>query len=102
SSRRRHTRFSRDWSSDVCSSDLNEILGKPESKQHAFVMWAKISGRKHDVFSGVCVRTKNEKYSIVVRTQVEFQSLTTHDMESYRSEERRVGQEGRQQRADES
>src|SRR5690606_22445188 len=23
--RRRHTRFSRDWSSDVCSSDLNEI-----------------------------------------------------------------------------
>src|SRR5690606_39817019 len=25
SSRRRHTRFSRDWSSDVCSSDLNII-----------------------------------------------------------------------------
>src|SRR5690606_41077648 len=26
-SRRRHTRFSRDWSSDVCSSDLNlELL----------------------------------------------------------------------------
>src|SRR5690606_40504474 len=24
SSRRRHTRFSRDWSSDVCSSDLAE------------------------------------------------------------------------------
>src|SRR5690606_39346486 len=24
SSRRRHTRFSRDWSSDVCSSDLNQ------------------------------------------------------------------------------
>src|SRR5690606_40368926 len=27
SSRRRHTRFSRDWSSDVCSSDL-QILAK--------------------------------------------------------------------------
>src|SRR5690606_40390475 len=25
SSRRRHTRFSRDWSSDVCSSDLVEL-----------------------------------------------------------------------------
>src|SRR5690606_40319971 len=25
SSRRRHTRFSRDWSSDVCSSDLNKM-----------------------------------------------------------------------------
>src|SRR5690606_40806785 len=27
SSRRRHTRFSRDWSSDVCSSDLATLLG---------------------------------------------------------------------------
>src|SRR5690606_39349658 len=26
SSRRRHTRFSRDWSSDVCSSDLDDLL----------------------------------------------------------------------------
>src|SRR5690606_8739327 len=25
SSRRRHTRFSRDWSSDVCSSDLTDV-----------------------------------------------------------------------------
>src|SRR6266700_5859490 len=31
SSRRRHTRFSRDWSSDVCSSDLRALRcrGKP-------------------------------------------------------------------------
>src|SRR5690606_40132701 len=26
SSRRRHTRFSRDWSSDVCSSDLGHVF----------------------------------------------------------------------------
>src|SRR5690606_40361716 len=26
SSRRRHTRFSRDWSSDVCSSDLSMLV----------------------------------------------------------------------------
>src|SRR5690606_39611635 len=26
SSRRRHTRFSRDWSSDVCSSDLTDVF----------------------------------------------------------------------------
>src|SRR5690606_40248495 len=26
SSRRRHTRFSRDWSSDVCSSDLGKSM----------------------------------------------------------------------------
>src|SRR5690606_40986124 len=29
SSRRRHTRFSRDWSSDVCSSDLDPQLLRP-------------------------------------------------------------------------
>src|SRR5690606_39874213 len=29
SSRRRHTRFSRDWSSDVCSSDLDETGQRP-------------------------------------------------------------------------
>src|SRR5690606_40076074 len=27
-SRRRHTRFSRDWSSDVCSSDLHDHIAK--------------------------------------------------------------------------
>src|SRR5207249_4256543 len=29
SSRRRHTRSKRDWSSDVCSSDLRDIFGSP-------------------------------------------------------------------------
>src|SRR5690606_21433466 len=37
SSRRRHTRFSRDWSSDVCSSDLSfaspSIVKTPEPSQ---------------------------------------------------------------------
>src|SRR5947209_16537602 len=28
SSRRRHTSYCRDWSSDVCSSDLNEVVGE--------------------------------------------------------------------------
>src|SRR5207302_3597291 len=32
SSRRRHTRFSRDWSSDVCSSDLRRC---PPASHHA-------------------------------------------------------------------
>src|SRR5690606_39527264 len=31
SSRRRHTRFSRDWSSDVCSSDLGRAHDEPGS-----------------------------------------------------------------------
>src|SRR5690606_39347602 len=34
SSRRRHRRFSRDWSSDVCSSDLNRLWRKGEESGH--------------------------------------------------------------------
>src|SRR5690606_41207508 len=34
SSRRRHTRFSRDWSSDVCSSDLAEVHAAAEGLAH--------------------------------------------------------------------
>lgn len=60
-----------------------EILGKPESKAHAFEIWKKISGRSHDVFSGVCVSTKQEISSIVVQTQVDFQALSHNDMECY-------------------
>src|SRR5690606_40940648 len=33
SSRRRHTRFSRDWSSDVCSSDLERRFSTPEIRR---------------------------------------------------------------------
>src|SRR5690606_39381854 len=32
-SSRRHTSFSRDWSSDVCSSDLGMIDGRPVAEQ---------------------------------------------------------------------
>src|SRR5690606_39767968 len=41
SSRRRHTRFSRDWSSDVCSSDLLRSLEKedPRLKDRASDRW---------------------------------------------------------------
>src|SRR5690606_39337387 len=52
SSRRRHTRFSRDWSSDVCSSDLlyehiaslntllNLYLPPSQEAEHRFAMGA--------------------------------------------------------------
>src|SRR2546430_9929600 len=33
SSRRRHTRFDCDWSSDVCSSDLAELRGGEQARQ---------------------------------------------------------------------
>src|SRR5690606_40201157 len=43
SSRRRHTRFSRDWSSDVCSSDLRQFRRHPAGR-HAVVLVAAEEG----------------------------------------------------------
>src|SRR5256886_12077469 len=38
SSRRRHTRFDCDWSSDVCSSDLAVAVAQPTRESHCFVV----------------------------------------------------------------
>src|SRR5215510_3841710 len=37
SSRRRHTRWPRDWSSDVCSSDLDPVLAQAAAKASRIV-----------------------------------------------------------------
>src|SRR5690606_40685403 len=57
SSRRRHTRFSRDWSSDVCSSDLFAAVGVVEDQagyaERALVLdavddrWRRVGGQGH-------------------------------------------------------
>src|SRR5690606_40190140 len=39
----RHTRFSRDWSSDVCSSDLNKY-------QSPYYRYTDTSGQEHEVW----------------------------------------------------
>ncbi|MEB3753889.1 Maf family nucleotide pyrophosphatase [Acinetobacter sp. MD2(2019)] len=68
---------------DTCLSLDNEIIGKPLNKAHAFEIWQKLSGRMHDVLTGVCVMNALTTSSQVVKTQVQFQILTPHDMEYY-------------------
>src|SRR2546422_4497150 len=63
SSRRRHTRCSRDWSSDVCSSDL-QTRGTVVDKRTdiwAFgaVLYEMLSGRK--AFAGDTVRSEERR-----------------------------------------
>jgi septum formation protein len=79
---------------DTALGVAGQILGKPESKEHAFAMWQMLSNRKHEVFSGVCVRTKQQISSIVVRTQVEFQTLTPQDMQEYWATGEPIGKAG--------
>ena len=71
-----------------------KIVGKPESKAHAFDIWKALSGRQHDVFSGVCVATATNIFSEVVQTRVEFQHLTHADMEDYWATGEPIGKAG--------
>src|SRR5207302_8252551 len=90
SCRRRHTSFSRDWSSDVCSSDLR--------------LWDRLFGRFFRAFNRVFELT-TERYGGAVGRLVRRPALalTTYALLlglivvgfRTRSEERRVGKDGR-------
>src|SRR5690606_40028590 len=81
SSRRRHTRFSRDWSSDVCSSDLqradDDLVAHPGLLQRVEV------GLEHRHRRGEEGREADDV------------GLVLLDRGEERSEERRVGKECR-------
>src|SRR5690606_40154923 len=85
SSRRRHTSFSRDWSSDVCSSDLAVI----DNREHRL---------RPGMFADVTVLAGHEEPVVAVPKTAISYSLhgdAVFVVEEARSEERRVGKEGR-------
>ncbi len=79
---------------DTSLSFAGKIIGKPQSKQHAFEIWATISGQWHDVYSGICVASSIQCLSDVVRTEVELQQLSLVDMEKYWATGEPVGKAG--------
>src|SRR5690606_39761930 len=90
SSRRRHTRFSRDWSSDVCSSDLaagHSVQFLPEQSIIDRVLAEVQAGR---VTIGVIGALHGDFPLLAARNALE--PLTRLDE---RSEERHVGKECR-------
>src|SRR5690606_40585743 len=98
-SRRRHTSFSRDWSSDVCSSDLNRALV-------CTLTLGKISCQMRSA-PRASRRARSIRISIALtRALIQLGLLLEVNPPGAfcaRSEERRVGQEctGRRRRADE-
>src|SRR3712207_8201080 len=82
SSRRRHTRYWRDWSSDVCSSDL-KTFDKLESDKKIELISENVNENE---------LTKTEK---MLLGYLQNKDLNTLEKEINRSEERRVGKECR-------
>lgn len=65
----------------VCVED--EILGKPKDADDARRMLRKLSGREHEVVTGVVVATKERKEAFSVTTLVKFANLSDEIIEHY-------------------
>ena len=61
----------------------NEILGKPHDDAEAKEMLHKISGRKHQVVTGVCLTTMEKQRCFSVSTDVTFKNLKEEEIDYY-------------------
>ncbi len=59
------------------------ILGKPHSPEEAFSMLRSLSGKTHEVFTGVCILHEDKKISFAERTEVNFCELTDEEINDY-------------------
>ncbi|WP_421940672.1 Maf family protein [Pedobacter sp.] len=60
-----------------------EILGKPTDRAHAQEMLAKLSGSKHEVFTGVTLVKGEAMYSFYDRTAVYCKEVTSEEIDFY-------------------
>ncbi|WP_316806388.1 Maf family protein [Pedobacter agri] len=60
-----------------------EILGKPRDRAHAQEMLAKLSGSKHEVFTGVTLVKGAQMVSFYDRTVVSCRSVTSEEIDFY-------------------
>lgn len=71
----------------ICADTIvlidNEILGKPNGKDEAIAMLEKLSGREHNVITGVVIVSKEKKISFSVTTIVLFQPLSGEEIRYY-------------------
>ena len=61
----------------------DEVLGKPANATEARAMLSKLSGKKHQVITGVCLTTALWQKSFAAVSEVQFSSLTEEEMDYY-------------------
>lgn len=61
----------------------NRVLGKPKDECEARQMLELLSGRVHQVITGVCLSTKRTIHSLSVSTDVEFKKLANEEIDYY-------------------
>ena len=60
-----------------------EVMGKPKSAEDAIGMLSRLSGRIHDVITGVSIVTKEKQVSFASTSKVSFASLTEKEIMYY-------------------
>ena len=60
-----------------------KILGKPKNTNEARSILLSLSGRSHEVLTGVCLMDNNKTNSFFERTIVEFETISTDLLEHY-------------------
>ena len=60
-----------------------KVLGKPGDKDEALQMLRGLSGHTHEVFTGVCITTKEWQRSFTARTEVRFSPLSEDEITYY-------------------
>lgn len=61
----------------------DEIFGKPLNADDAYAMLQKLSGKTHQVITGICLLTKNEQRVFRVTTDVTFKELEMEEIKYY-------------------
>lgn len=61
----------------------NTVLNKPENKFEAVQMLKLISGKTHEVFTGVCLYSAEKRVSFYGRTEVHFRDLDEEEIDYY-------------------
>jgi septum formation protein len=69
--------------SDTIVAIDGEILNKPADENEARSMLRKLSGKKHVVYTGVCLFTKEKLKTFVDTTEVYFKNLSDNEIDFY-------------------
>ena len=59
------------------------VLGKPKDREDALYMLRDMSGRTHEVFTGVCITTTEWQRSFAAQTEVRFAELSEEEITYY-------------------
>ncbi len=70
-------------SADTVVAVNDEILGKPRDKDDARRMLRLLSGKVHQVYTGVALSYKGNIFTFSEKTDVEFYDLTNEEIEEY-------------------